>query len=102
MPLDDLVPPKLNLRDIAKPYKVNYGSINYKDVLAHRLKEVKFMMPILPPAQIRFEIDLISQDERGAILQGKAFVKEDLVAEALLMLAIVNKDDFRAKYIKQG
>ena len=80
----------------------NMPNHQQKDVLAHRLKEVKFMMPILPPAQIRFEIDLISQDERDAILQGKAFVKEDLVAEALLMLAIVNKDDFRAKYIKQG
>ena len=71
-----------------------------KDVLAYRLKEVKFMAPVIPPAQVRFEIDLIAQDERGAILQGKAFVKEELVAEALLMLAIVNKTDFRAKYAK--
>ncbi|MBI2650080.1 beta-hydroxyacyl-ACP dehydratase [Candidatus Woesearchaeota archaeon] len=71
-----------------------------KDVLAFKLKEVKFMAPIIPPAQLRFEIDLIAQDERGAILQGKAFIKEDLVAEALLMLAIVNKAEFRAKYAK--
>jgi len=69
-----------------------------KDVLAYRLKEVKFMAPVLPPAEVRFELDLIAQDERGAVLQGKAFVKETLVAEALLMLAIVNKADFRAKY----
>lgn len=69
-----------------------------KDVLAYKLKEVKFMAPILPPAQVRFEINLIAQDEKGAILQGKAFVKENLVAEALLMLAIVNKSEFRAKY----
>lgn len=71
-----------------------------KDILAHKLKEVKFMAPIFPKDQIRFEIDLIAQDERGAILQGKAFVKENLVAEALLMLAIVNKAEFRAKYTK--
>lgn len=71
-----------------------------KDVLAYKLKEVKFMAPILPPAQVRFEMDLIAQDERGAILQGKAFVKENLVAEALLMLVIVNKSEFRAKYTK--
>ena len=69
-----------------------------KDVLAYKLKEVKFMAPILPPVQVRFEVELIAQDERGAILKGKAFVKEELVAEALLMLAIVNKSDFRAKY----
>ncbi|MAG91730.1 3-hydroxyacyl-[acyl-carrier-protein] dehydratase FabZ [Candidatus Woesearchaeota archaeon] len=71
-----------------------------KDVLAYRLKDVKFSAPVLPGDQLRFELDLIAQDERGAILQGKAFVKDDLVAEALLMLAIVNKTDFRSKYAK--
>jgi len=71
-----------------------------KDVLAHKLKEVRFISPILPPAKVKFEIDLVAQDERGAILQGKAFVNEELVAEALLMLAIVNKEQFRAKYSK--
>lgn len=71
-----------------------------KDVLAYKLKEVKFMAPIVPPAEVRFELELIAQDERGVILQGKAFVKEIIVAEALLMLAIVNKAEFRAKYTK--
>ena len=71
-----------------------------KDILAYKLKEVKFMAPILPPAQVTFEVDLIAQDERGAILQGKAFAKENLVAEVLFMLAIVNKTEFRAKYTK--
>lgn len=71
-----------------------------KDVLAYKLKEVKFILPIIPPEQIRFEVELIAQDERGAILQGKAFVKDNLVAEALLMLTIVNKAEFRAKYVK--
>lgn len=69
-----------------------------KDVLAYKMKEVKFIAPILPPAQVRFEIELIAQDERGSIMKGKAFVKDNLVAEALLMLAIVNKEEFRAKY----
>lgn len=69
-----------------------------KDILAHKLKEVRFMAPILPNDKVRFEIELIAQDERGAIMQGKAFVKESLVAEALLMLAIVNKAEFRGKY----
>ena len=69
-----------------------------KDVLAYKLKEVKFMAPIFPGDTIKFVVDLIAQDERGAILQGKAFVKDNLVAEALLMLAIVNKSEFRARY----
>ena len=72
-----------------------------KDVLAYRLKEVKFIAPIIPPTQVRFEIDLIAQDERGAILRGKAFVKENIVAEALLMLAIVNKVEFRNKAVEK-
>ena len=76
----------------------NIPNHNEKDILAYKLKEVKFIAPILPGDQVRFEIDLIAQDERGAILQGKVFVKENLVAEALLMLAIVNKAEFRAKY----
>ena len=68
-----------------------------KDVLAYKLKEVKFMAPIFPGSDVRFEIDMIAQDDRGAILQGKAFAKESLVAEALFMVAIVNKADFRVK-----
>ena len=71
-----------------------------KDILAHKLKEVKFMAPIIPPAEVKLEIDLVAQDERGSILQGKALVNDSVVAEALLMLAIVNKTDFRAKFAR--
>lgn len=78
----------------------NIPNHHEKDVLAYKLKEVKFMAPILPGDQIRFDIDLIAQDERGGILKGKAFVKENLAAEALLMIAIVDKSEFRTKYSK--
>ena len=71
-----------------------------KDILAYKLKDVKFMSPILPHEQIRYEIDLIAQDERGAVLKGQAFVKDNLVAEALFMVAIVDKSEFRSKYSK--
>ena len=57
-------------------------------------------MCLLPGDTARFELDLIAQDERGAILQGKAFVKDTLVAEALLMLAIVNRAEFRSKFAR--
>ena len=78
----------------------NIPNYQDKDILAYKLKEAKFFAPILPHSEIRFEIDLIAQDERGAILQGKTFVKNELVAEVFLMLAIVSKADFRAKYSK--
>ena len=71
-----------------------------KDVLAYKLKEVKFIAPVLPGNELKFEIDLVAQDERGAIFQGKSFVKENLVAEALLMVAVVDKAEFRSKFSK--
>jgi 3-hydroxymyristoyl/3-hydroxydecanoyl-(acyl carrier protein) dehydratase len=71
-----------------------------KEVLAYRLKEVKFSAPIFPGDTIRYEVELVAQDERGAIAKGAAFAGESIVAEALMMLAIVNKADFRAKHNK--
>ena len=58
------------------------------------------MSPIFPGSEVKFDINLIAQDDKGAILQGKALVNEEVVAEALLMLAIVNKNEFRNKYSK--
>ena len=78
----------------------NISNHQEKDVLAFRLKEVKFSAPILPGDDIIFEANLIAQDDRGAILQGKAFVKDNMVAEALIMLAIVDRSEFRAKFAK--
>ena len=71
-----------------------------KDILAYKLKDVKFIAPVIPPAQLKFDVLLIAQDEKGAVLEGKAFVKENLVAECLLMLAIVDKSDFRSRHKK--
>jgi len=71
-----------------------------KDVLAHKLKEVKFLAPIFPGCQLRYELDLVAQDERGAIFKGKSFVKENLVAEALFVVAVVDKSTFRTKFSK--
>ena len=71
-----------------------------KDILAYKLKEVKFMAPIIPPAQVMLEVELIAQDDRGAILKGKALVKDSVVAEALVMLVVVNKAEFRANFAR--
>ena len=71
-----------------------------KDVLAYKLKEVKFSAPVFPESQLKYEIDLIAQDERGATFQGKSFVKDNLVAEALFVVAIVDRSDFRTKFAK--
>ena len=78
----------------------NMSNHQEKDVLAYKLKEVSFLAPILPGHEVRFELELVAQDERGAILQGKAFVSDNVVANALIMLAIVNRQEFRGKYLK--
>ena len=80
--------------------RANIPNHKEKDVLAYKLKDVKFSAPIFPGHEVRYELDLIAQDERGAILQAKAFTQNNLVAEALIMLAIVNKSDFRTKFSK--
>ena len=80
--------------------RTNISNHQEKDVLAYKLKDVKFSAPIFPGHQVIYEVELISQDERGAVLQGKAFVKEDLVAEAFLIVAIVNRSEFRSKFAK--
>ena len=69
-----------------------------KDVLAYKLKEVKFSAPIFPKDEVRIEAEIIVQDERGACLSGKALVKDKIVADALLIVAIVNRTEFRAMH----
>ncbi|MCK4386076.1 MAG: bifunctional UDP-3-O-[3-hydroxymyristoyl] N-acetylglucosamine deacetylase/3-hydroxyacyl-ACP dehydratase [candidate division Zixibacteria bacterium] len=52
---------------------------------------VRFRKPVLPGDQIRFELEMI-QFRRGTCkMQGKAFVDDELVTEALLMATIVDK-----------
>ena len=82
--------------------RFNIPNHEQKDILAHKLKDVRFLMPIIPPKQVRFEVDLIAQDDRGAIARGSAFVDDKLAAEAFLIMAIVSKEQFREKYNKNS
>lgn len=79
---------------------VRYNLENHhtKDVLAFRIKEAKFSAPAFPGDQLKYEIVLIGQDERGALLQGKVLREEKVIAEATLMLAVVDRKEFRAKH----
>lgn len=68
-----------------------------KEVLAYKIKEAKFSSPTFPGQQLRYEITMLGQDERGALMAGKAIVDGNVVAEATMMLAVVNRREFRAK-----
>jgi 3-hydroxymyristoyl/3-hydroxydecanoyl-(acyl carrier protein) dehydratase len=68
-----------------------------KEVLAYKIKEAKFSAPTFPGDQLKYEVTLLGKDDRGALMSGKAISNEKTVAEATLMLAVVDRRDFRSK-----
>ena len=79
---------------------VRYNLENHheKEILAYKIKEAKFSAPTFPGDQLKYEVVLIGQDDRGAMMQGKVIVNEKTVAEAMLVLAVVDRKEFRSKY----
>ena len=79
---------------------VRYNLENHhtKDVLAFKIKDAKFSAPTFPGDQLTYEIALMGQDERGALLQGKVMKEGKVVAETTLMLAVVDRKEFRSQH----
>ena len=69
-----------------------------KDVLAFKIKEAKFAAPAFPGDQLTYEVALMGQDERGALLTAKVLKEGKVISEATLMLAVVDKKQFRAQH----
>jgi beta-hydroxyacyl-ACP dehydratase FabZ len=69
-----------------------------KDVLAYKIREAKFSSPCFPGDQLKYEVALLGQDERGALINAKAIVNDKVVAEAGIMLAVVDRKEFRSKH----
>lgn len=70
-----------------------------KDVLAYKIKEVKFKEPVFPGETLVYEVSMLGMDERGAMLNAKATTTEGRdIAVASLMLAVVDRKEFRSKY----
>lgn len=78
--------------------RYNLEDHHTKDVLAYRIKEAKFSAPSFPGDQLKYEIVLLGQDERGALLQGKVLKDEKVITESTLMLAVVDRKEFRAQH----
>jgi UDP-3-O-[3-hydroxymyristoyl] N-acetylglucosamine deacetylase/3-hydroxyacyl-[acyl-carrier-protein] dehydratase len=55
------------------------------------MDNVRFRKPVFPGAQLIFELELIKQRSSSVKMQGKAFVNGELVAEAEMMAAIVDR-----------
>jgi 3-hydroxyacyl-[acyl-carrier-protein] dehydratase len=63
-----------------------------KGVFLMSINRVKFRRPVLPGDQLRLELEVVKH--RGDIwaFQGKAFVEDQLAAEAELMATIMDKE----------
>lgn len=56
------------------------------------IDQARFRKPVRPGDQIRFELDMIKFRLRTCKMHGKAFVNDDLVAEADLMATVVDQE----------
>ena len=54
------------------------------------IDQAKFRKPVLPGDQLRFEVEVLRLKSRVCKMQGKAYVGEDLVAEAIIMSSMVD------------
>lgn len=68
-----------------------------KEVLAYKIKEAKFSAPAFPGDQLKYEVTMLGKDDRGALMSGKGIVGDRVVAEATMMLAVVDRREFRSK-----
>ena len=54
------------------------------------IDQAKFRKPVLPGDQLRFEVEVLRLKSRVCKMQGKAYVGEELVAEAIIMSSMVD------------
>ncbi len=78
--------------------RYNLENHHEKECLAFKIKDAKFIKPVFPGDQMRFEVALQGMNEKGAAVAGKVIVNEAVVAEAMMMIAVVDRQSFRAKY----
>lgn len=81
--------------------RYNIADQEKKDVLAYKIRDAKFIAPIFPGDQMTYEITSAGVLDKVAMMQGKVLVDGKLVAEAFMMLAIVDRDAFRLRHAPQ-
>ena len=65
--------------------------LDQKLVYFMQINNVKFRKTVVPGDQIYMEVELINKRSKVAIMQGKAYVNDNLVAEAEFMAGVVDK-----------
>ena len=56
------------------------------------IEQARFRRPVVPGDQLRLEVTVVGWRKKFAKIEGKAFVGEQLAAEAILSCALVPKD----------
>lgn len=62
-----------------------------KLVLFAGIDEARFRRPVVPGDQLRFEVEVLRLKSSSCKLQGKAYVDGNLVAEAVILSAMVDR-----------
>ena len=73
-----------------------------KDILAYKIRSAKFFRPTFPGQTLRFEAKLLFKFKKIALVNGKVFRKEKLVSIVKMILAIVDKEQFRGHYTNKS
>lgn len=69
-----------------------------KDILAFNIREMKFILPVFPNDELKFDITIQAMENKKVSLECKAFVNDNLCAAGIIDLVIVDKEKFRNKY----
>jgi len=78
--------------------RYNIDGHEEKDILAYKMKGIKFMYPTLPGDELRLEVSLKRKNSKGGVMKAIAKVRDREVAKASFTLAIVDKARFRSKF----
>ena len=69
-----------------------------KDILAYKIRSAKFFRPTFPGHTLTFKCRLTWMLKKVAFVNGEVSRKEKLVSKVKMVLAIVDKKQFRERY----
>ena len=72
-----------------------------KDILAYKIRSAKFFRPTFPGQTLRFEAKLIFMFKKIAFVNGTVFRNNKPASKVKMVLAIVDKEQFRGRYTKK-
>lgn len=78
--------------------RYNLPSHEEKDILAYKIRIAKFFRPTFPGHTLTYKARLAFMLKKIAFVSGEVFRGEKLVSKVKMVLAIVDKNQFRGRY----